>query len=260
MTAEHDGIDALMAAITDEPLTDEARADTAFMAEHDKATADLAVLRAQLGIIGAALAEPPPSTSENPSASENPSTSPAPKPASGPSSRPAGPSRLRVWAPKLALGGLVAAAAASVVAGMGWLIATGGNDAMDSGGDTSSAQKSDAEADAGSRFGSPHYLACTRLVVEGEIASVERLEDGVQLRITVDVVRYYKQDGERPDRLTYVVDDTFSPGLLRGDRVLFGVPEGDAVPDHWVVGEKEVARERAWIQASLPESRQLACG
>ncbi|WP_405644283.1 hypothetical protein [Streptomyces sp. NBC_00019] len=248
MTVEHDGIDALMAAITDEPLSEEARGDAVFMAEHRSASADLTLLREQLGVIGHALAEPAPVPA--------PAPVPVPKPAR------VGPSRVRLWFPKLALGGLAVAAAASVVAGLGWLIATGGPSAM-SGSDDSgaSAQKSGAEADAdaGTRFGSPHYLACTRLVVEGKVTSVERLVDGVQLRIIVEVSRYYKQDGQQPDELTYVIEDTFGRGLVKGDQVLFGVPKGDAVPDHWVVGEKAVARERAWIEASLPESRKLTC-
>lgn len=251
MTAEHDGIDALMAAITDEPLSDEARADDVFMAEHRSASADLTLLREQLGRIGDALAEPAPT-----SVSVSVSTStPARKPARS------GPSRVRRWAPKVALGGLAAAAAASVVTGLGWLIATGGPDTLSSGADSDSgsAAKESAQDAGGTRFGSPHYLACTRLVAEGTITSVERLVDGVQLRITVDVSRYYKQDEQRPDKLTYVIEDTFARALVRGDRVLFGVPKGAAVPDHWVVGEQQVARERAWIQASLPESRRLTC-
>lgn len=247
MTAEHDGIDALMAAITDEPLSEEARADSVFMAEHRSASADLTLLREQLGVIGHALAEPPPDPV--------PAPTPAPKPA------PVRPSRTRRWVPKLALGSLAVAAAASVVAGLGWLIATGGPNSISSDSGTS-AQKSEADADAdgGTRFGSPHYLACTRLVAEGTVTSVERLVDGVQLRITIDVIRYYKQDEPRPDKLTYVVEDTFARALVKGDRVLFGVPKGDGVPDHWVVGEEAVARERAWITASLPESRELTCG
>lgn len=74
MTAEHDGhegregrdeqggddgMDALLAVLADEPLSDEARADAAFMAAHRSAQADVALLREQLGIIGDALAEPP---------------------------------------------------------------------------------------------------------------------------------------------------------------------------------------------------------
>ncbi|NUS30431.1 MAG: hypothetical protein HOV92_40350 [Streptomyces sp.] len=236
MTAEHRDrdADALMAALTGEPLPDGADAD--LLAEHREATSDIALLREQLGLIGDALAQDP---------------RPAPRPA------PVRPARARRWVPRLAFGTLVTAAVAAVVTGMGWLIATNGDSLTDSGGDASSAQKSQSDADT--RFGSPHYLACTRLVVEGTVASVERLSDQVQLRITVDVVRYYKQDMKGPKRLTYVVDDTFVDGLRKGDPVLFGVLKGDTVPDHWVVGEPEVARERAWIQASLPESRRLTC-
>ncbi|PWI18385.1 hypothetical protein DI272_32770 [Streptomyces sp. Act143] len=234
MTAEHRDVDALMAALTDAPPPD--GTDAAFLAEHRKATADIALLREQLGLIGDALAQQP---------------RPAPRPA------PVRPSRARRWAPRLAYGTLAVAAAASVVTGLGWLIATGGNNAADAG--SSASDKSQPGADAAPRFGSPHYLACTRLVVEGTVASVERLSDQVQLRITVDVARYYKQDVKGPEQLTYVVDDTFVQGLHKGDAVLFGVLKGDAVPDHWVVGEKEVARERAWVQASLPESRGLPC-
>ncbi|MFI8532763.1 hypothetical protein ACIGMX_21295 [Streptomyces aquilus] len=233
MTAEHRDVDALMAALTGEPLPDDA--DAALRAEHRAATDDIALLREQLGLIGDTLAREP---------------RPAPRPA-------ARPARVRGWAPRLAFGTLAVAAAASVVTGLGWLIATGGNDSADAG--SSASDKSQTGAEAGPRFGSPHYLACTRLVVEGKVTSVERLADQVQLRITLDVVRYYKQDGEGPKRLTYVVDDVFVDGLHKGDRVLFGVLQGDAVPDHWVVGEKEVARERAWVQASLPESRGLPC-
>ncbi|OPG08356.1 hypothetical protein B1R27_10255 [Streptomyces sp. GKU 895] len=234
MTAEHRDADALMAALTGAPLPDDA--DAGFRAEHRAATDDIALLREQLGLIGDTLAKEP---------------APAPRPA--PVRRP---SRVRHWAPRLAFGTLVVAAAASVVTGLGWLIATGGGDSADAGSATS--QKSQLDTDA-ARFGSPHYLACTRLVVEGKVASVERLTDQVQLRITVDVVRYYKQDMKGPEQLTYVVDDTFTDGLHKGDPVLFGVLQGDAVPDHWVVGAKEVARERAWVQASLPESRGLPC-
>lgn len=242
MTAEHQGVDALMAAITGEPLPDDA--DAACLAEHRKAAADVALLREQLGVIADALAEPPP----------------APAARSAPA-RPS-PGRRRA-AVRFAFGGLAVAAVASVVAGLGWLAAQGADGIASSQADSDSGSgsgaKSQPEADAGTRFGSPYYLACTRLVAEGTVASVERLADGVQLRVVVDVIRYYKQEEERPERLTYVVEDTFDPGLVRGERVLFGVARGDAVPDHWVVGEKAVARERAWIQASLPKSRELDC-
>ncbi|MFJ3665184.1 hypothetical protein ACIPSE_01890 [Streptomyces sp. NPDC090106] len=236
------GFDALMAALTDAPLPEDA--DAALRAEHRAATADLALLREQLGVIGDALAGPSPG---------------AAAPARVVPAR-VGPSRLRRWAPRIAVGSLVAAGAAVVVTGMGWLIATNGADITGDSDSGASKAEADAPAADAARFGSPHYLACTRLVAEGTVVSVERLADGVQLRVTVEVSRYYKQDtGDRPDRLTYVVDDTFTDGLGRGDQVLFGVPRGAVVPDHWVVGEREVARERAWVQASLPQSRDLGC-
>ncbi|MCT7353128.1 hypothetical protein N4P33_13225, partial [Streptomyces sp. 15-116A] len=55
---EYDGMDALMAAILDEPLPAEAERDPAFMTAHGEAAADIALLREQLTLIGDALAGP----------------------------------------------------------------------------------------------------------------------------------------------------------------------------------------------------------
>ncbi|GGS45497.1 hypothetical protein [Streptomyces cinerochromogenes] len=52
---EYDGMDALMAAITGDPLPEEARRDPAFLAEHRAAEADVAVLRDQLSRLADAL-------------------------------------------------------------------------------------------------------------------------------------------------------------------------------------------------------------
>ncbi|MGW1283890.1 hypothetical protein ACWD4N_09245 [Streptomyces sp. NPDC002586] len=49
------GMDALMAAITGEPLPEEARRDPAFLAEHRAAEADVAVLKGQLAWLAEAL-------------------------------------------------------------------------------------------------------------------------------------------------------------------------------------------------------------
>jgi hypothetical protein len=241
MTAEHDGragMDALMAAITEEPLSDAARADAAFMAEHRSAEADLALLREQLGLIGQALAEPP-------------------KAAEALEPVPVRRSRTRRRVRDLAFGGLAVAAAAAVLSGMAWLLTQapdGLNATSDGGADAASKQESD-----GVRFGSPRYLACARTVAEGTVTRVESLPDDELLRITVHVTRSYKpEQGE--DELTYVISryDVSRP-LEQGDQVLFGVRQDAAVPDHWAVGERDVARERAWITASLPESRTLRC-
>ncbi|MDX3068367.1 hypothetical protein PV518_40485, partial [Streptomyces sp. ND04-05B] len=50
------GMDALMAALLDEPLPEQALADAEFMAARDAAAADVALLREQLGFLGEALA------------------------------------------------------------------------------------------------------------------------------------------------------------------------------------------------------------
>lgn len=247
MTAENEGrtgADALMAAITDEPLTDAVRADAAFMAEHGSAAADVALLREQLGIIGHALAEP-----TAPAAPE-PELAPAPV-------RVRQPSRARRRMFAVAYGGLAVAAAASVLVGMGWLLTQAGGDASDAGAGVAS-DKQASEAGGGSAFGSPGYLACSRLVAEGKATSVERLPGTTSLRVTLHMTRYYKPDkGEQ--ELTFVVDENVVPGLRVGDPVLVGIPQGARQPDYWAVGEQNIAAERAWITASLAESRELGC-
>ncbi|MFI5678086.1 hypothetical protein [Streptomyces cellulosae] len=238
MTADHEGpagLDALMAALTDDPLPDEARADAAFLAEHRAARADLAVLREQLGIIGDALGEPPPAV----------------KPV------PVRPARTRRRARDLAFGTLAVAAVAAVLSGMAWLLTQSGGGvgaASDSGGDSAASKQV-----SGARFGSPRYLACARTVAEGTVTRLEQLPDDEQLLVTVRVTRSYKPAKSR-DELTYAVGRYDVPDLAKGDQVLLGVPEDTTTPDHWVVGEQEVARERAGIIVSLPESRTITCG
>lgn len=245
------GTDALMAAITDEPLSDEARADAAFMAEHGSAVADLALLREQLGIIGRALAE---------QAAPVPVPEPEPKPDPVPAPAPARqPSRARRRMFSVALGGLAVATAASVLVGLGWLLRqTGAGDAMSAGEGSAADSKQAASPAAGTAFGSPHYLVCSRLVAEGRATAVERLAGTRSLRVTLRMTRYYKPDkGEQ--ELTFVVDENVVPGLREGDQVLIGVPQGGRQPDFWAVGERNIAPERPWITASLPKSRKLTC-
>ncbi len=247
MTAEHDGragMDALMAALTEEPLSDEARADAAFMAEHRSAEADLALLREQLGIIGQALAEPPQAAR-------------APEPVAV----PVRPSRARRRTLNLAFGGLAVAAAAALLSGMAWLLAQAGG-GMGAGADSGTSAAKEEDSGAGSLFGSPHYLACSRLIAEGRAASVERLPGTESLRVTVDVTRYYKPEKPGADdkkELTYVIDGNVVPGLRVGDQVLFAVPNGERQPAYWLVGEKQIAQDRARLTASVAASRGLAC-
>ncbi|MFI6008758.1 hypothetical protein ACIBAG_07985 [Streptomyces sp. NPDC051243] len=245
MTAENEGrtrADALMAAITDEPLTEEARADAAFMAEHRSAAADVALLREQLGIIGHALAEAP---------------APVPEPAPVPAPVRQ-PSRVRRRVFSVALGSLAVAAAASVLVGLGWLVSQSGGGDADAG--ASSADQAAPEAAAGKLFGSPRYLACARLVAEGRATAVERLPGTTSLRVTLHMTRYYKpgppEKGEA--ELAFVVDENVAP-VREGDQVLIGIPKGARQPDFWQVGEADIAREREWITRSLPESQAITC-
>ncbi|MFG2380447.1 hypothetical protein [Streptomyces avermitilis] len=240
-------VDALMAAITDEPLPAGAETDGPLLAEHRAALADVAVLREQLGIIGAALAEP--------GGAERPAPAPAPVPAprervGRPPGRPGGRSR-RPAARTVAFGTLVAAAVAGAVVGMGWLVAQGG-----------AGVSADSKASSGKAEGSsqtaPGYVACARLIVEGTVADVEPVPGAAQDRIALAVDRYYKPAAGK-DRITFVMDHDIDPRLRQGDHVLIGIPRHSASPDIWTTGEKDIARERAWIRKALPESRNLTC-
>ncbi|MEU6252292.1 hypothetical protein [Streptomyces sp. NPDC047043] len=243
MTAEHSGADALMAAITGEELSDEARADTAFMAEHRKAEADVALLREQLGIIGETLAR-------DTGTQEEATPVRAPRP-----TRP----RVR----RFALAGLAVTAAAGVLSGMGWLLAQagGGVDSLSSGGSSDDSGAKTAEsAGAGSAFDSPGYLACARLVAEGRIAQVERVPGTAdQERITLDVTRSYKPEKGKKE-LTFVVDEeAVRKDLHKGDHILVSIPQHAATADYVLVGEKSIARERAGLDQALQKSADVAC-
>ncbi|RPE43896.1 hypothetical protein EDD90_7114 [Streptomyces sp. Ag109_O5-1] len=258
MTAEHENnaggpgnavgpgeVDALLAVLMDEPLSAEQRADPAFMAEHRAATADVALLREQLGIIGATLAGPPPAAVR-------------PRPHPGPRPRPAG--RRRPWqhpgVRAVGLAGALAAAFASVVLGIGWLAANGGSSSMSNGSADKAAaggRASDAES-----AGGPGYLACARLVVEGTVTGVHRIPHTGEERVTLKVTRAYK-----PAKTAAEVDVLFESGaddrIRAGARLLVGVTAGQQIPDRYAVGESDIAPERARIVHDLPESRTLTC-
>ncbi|MGP4084989.1 hypothetical protein [Streptomyces sp. KR55] len=241
MTAEHNthdgtgGLDALLAAITDEPLPDEARADAAFMAEHRSATADVALLREQLEVIGRVLTEP-----AKPKA-------PEPEPV------PVRPRRRRPFA--LALGAVGVAAAGAMVVGMGWLLVQAGGGGGDDAGATSADSAQSDSKDAGP-LGSPAYLACARLVAEGDVTDVQPVPGERQERITLDVTRSYKP-AKGEDEVTFVIQA--SAGLDEGDHLLVAIPRGSASPDFWAVGERDIAPQRQALTRALPESRTTAC-
>lgn len=193
---EYDGVDALMAAILDEPLPAAARQDPAFTAARDAAAADVAVLREQLGLIGDTLAR---------------EAEPGPVPVR-PLPAVARPPRRARRPLRVAFGALAAAAAASVVLGMGWLVTQAGQgDGMSSSAEADrkavgadeapgADEASGAKGSAGTGFGTPHYLACARLVAEGTVSAVEPVPGTGQERVTLEVTRRYKPaPGTGPD-------------------------------------------------------------
>lgn len=253
-------VDPLMAAVTGEPLTDAQRADAGFMARYGDAAADVAVLREQLGLIagaltGAAPAGEPASAGESASAGQPapagdpaPAGEPAPQP---PPHRPRQPSGLRYVRPRrrrsFALGALAVAAVAAVLSGTAWLLAqAGGSD----GSTSSAADAKEAQAGAGAD-GSSSYLACARLVVEGDVTAV-RPEQGTsgRYRVTLHVTRAYKP-ADVPDQVTVVTGASAGPRPRTGLHVLVGVTgsSATAVPDLWITGKEPIAEQRAAFRA-----------
>ncbi|WDV51707.1 hypothetical protein PV963_15640 [Streptomyces coeruleorubidus] len=359
--ADYDGMDALMAALLDEPLPEGARRDASFMAAHRAAAADVTLLRQQLLLIGETLAHDPGAEAGAADAgpvagararveggdaagrtsaadstvrasapvaevqarvedggpagrnlAEGAADGSPPAHAGGPGTtaldptvralpvrfqgegardeqetgrepgrpvdqtRPALPGsgdrrsgagvatpavrRGRTRPLVVALRGLAAAVAAGVVVGLGWLVVQSG---YGSGEDTAGSSAADSAAgpqhgDQESGLGHAGYLACARLVAEGTVAEVEPVPGTGQDRVTLDVDRYYKP-AKGQDRIVFPMDEGIGPRARPGDRVLVGITRGQAQPDLWSVGEKEIASERAWITAALPTSGTLPC-
>jgi hypothetical protein len=267
VTAEHEdraggehggaGPDALMAAITDERLSDESVADAAFMAEYRSATADLAVLREQLGLVAGTLVADTPT---------QPSREPAAEPPPAPVRRLPAPRRRR----PLALRAVGVAAAGALVLGAGWVVVqvghgvNGGADDKASARDASAAEAEggDAGAKASSGVGSPlrdpGYLACARLVVEGDVTDVRRLPGTARERVTLSVTHAYKPAKSAP-QVDFVVEEGMDPLLDKGDHVLVALAKGAGTPEVWAVGESEIATEREALTETLPDTTGVAC-
>ncbi|WP_328223084.1 hypothetical protein [Streptomyces sp. NBC_00310] len=275
------GMDALMAALLDEPLPEDALRDAEFVASRDAAVVDIELLREQLGLIGEALAvagedavagAPPgrpvaarPGDAAGAETDPGRVSGPAPAPVASVRPLPPRPSRAR-RALKITFGTLAAAAAASVVLGVGWVVvqAGGGVTASDSGVSEKSGSQEDgdqAESGAGGDSASlskEGYVACARLIVEGTVTEVEPVTGAPQDRITVEVDRWLKPD-KGADRIVFPMDHDVDPRLKKGDHVLVGIPRDDARPDIWTTKEADIARDRAWIEAALPGSKGLSC-
>ncbi len=243
--AEYEGVDALLAAITDEALPEGALDDPEFMAEHRSAVADVALLREQLAVIGDALAD----------RAEEVKPVPVRAPRKR-ARRPKAPPRNRGRRPlALVLGTLVAATVAAMVVGMGWILGHDGAGASDSSG----AKAADSGTAGGSAsLSAPAIWPAPRLVAEGTVAHVEPLPGTTENRITLHVDRYYKPEKGRAE-VVLVLDEQVAPRPREGERVLVAVQDGPATPTGWTTGEKAIADERAWIVKALPASRTLTC-
>ncbi|WP_411098239.1 hypothetical protein [Streptomyces sp. x-45] len=234
------GYDALMAAITDEPLPPDAGPDA--RGAYRSASADVALLREQLHLLGDALGEPVPQ--ERPKAAAPP------------------PRHRRPF--RLAVGVLAAACAGVLVTGLGWLVVQGGSGASDDAASGSAADKSVAQPDGPSAgqeaavvFGTPRYLACARLVAEGTVTGVEAVPGARQHRVTLRVTSAYVPEGSTGPT-AFVLDDALAT-LRPGDRVLAGVLRDRPTADTVITGEGNIATARDRVTASLPESRTLTC-
>jgi hypothetical protein len=163
---------------------------------------------------------------------------------------------------------LAAAAAASVVLVIGWGVmqpgggassknARDGSVSEQSSGDTGNTDYGD-RGDASGSLSREGYVACARTIVEGTVTEVEPVPGAEQDRITVEVDHWIKPDkGE--DRIVFPMSQDVDPRLKKGDHVLLGIPRDSAQPDIWTTKEAEIARERAWIEAALPDSKRLKC-
>ncbi|MEU8978640.1 hypothetical protein [Streptomyces sp. NPDC048309] len=275
--------DALLAAITDEPLPEGAHEDAAFMAEHRSAMADVALLRRQLTAIGNTLADgevrqditarqdtrdrqhdserqdgSEHQGSRKPAAVAKPQLEPKPKPKLEPKP-PRPPSRRRRRPFAIALGGLAATAALSTVVGLGWLVSHNGGGA-DSASKSSGGSAADSATGAGGAPSDPAgELACSRLVVEGTVARVQ-VDKATAPRFTVvlTVTRYFVPD-HGPSQVTFLLSGGAEPSPHPGDHVLIRIPRGADGPTLWAVGDPLVATNRAWITKALPQARTTQC-
>ncbi|MFD5267428.1 hypothetical protein [Streptomyces sp. NPDC058335] len=233
-----------MAALLGAPLSVEARSDPAFLAGHRAATADVDLLREQLGVLADALTRPPEAAVRRPVVV------------------PLRPSRRRLFPLVLKTAGV--AAAGALVVGSGWLLGQVSGDASDIGSSSGADkavtdEKSAASGAPDSPLGDPGYLACARLVVEGDVTDVAPVRGTSRERVTLHVTRFHKPEASAEDEVEFVMERDMDPLVAEGDHVLVGFVRGSEVPDVWAVGEADIAAERSALARALPEASGTVC-
>ncbi|OLZ65721.1 hypothetical protein AV521_30360 [Streptomyces sp. IMTB 2501] len=281
-------MDALMAAITGEPLPEEARRDPAFLAEHRAAEADVVLLKDELAWLAEALAGDPADSKPVDREAADKEARPAPEalapgePARpvppprpprrplGAGRRPAGTARPprpprpgRPTGPRralrIALGSLAGAAAFVLAVGFGWMVTHSAGSVDDSGAASAADRNGKASgAETGPSAGLARELACSRLVVEGRVAKVEPEKSPLWSRITLTVTRSYKP-AHGPAEVTFQLAGGAQPPPRTGQHVLVTVGAGRRNASLWAVGDARVAVNRAWITEALPQSRHTTC-
>ncbi|OAH15253.1 hypothetical protein [Streptomyces jeddahensis] len=239
------GGDALLAAIMDEPLSGDARADAAFMAEYEKAVADLTALQAQLRGLGDALAAPARHTT-----GQNRTT---PKSTTRAASVPV-PGRTRHRF-AIALGALAATCVAAVFGGVLWSgLSRGTGDAA------SSAKEAADSAEGGASLYSPEArIACSRVLVEGTVVSITPRADG-DVDVVLKVKRYYRPERSVKEHPTITVTllGTAREDLKPGVYTLVRVPLLADDRQDWEVGWG-VGDARKDIERALPGAKGMEC-
>jgi hypothetical protein len=152
----------------------------------------------------------------------------------------------------LSFGALVTAAVASVVLGLGWLVASNNGLDEQSGGSASDKSVSGGSAHAPARFG------CPDLVVEGDITKVQGVPGTEENRVTLRVTRHYVPDKGRGE-VTLLVDRVAVPHPRPGQHVLAGLHKGFPKPAYWLTDPSEITRERAALTKKRPKSSPTAC-
>ncbi|MBM7167928.1 hypothetical protein JQK87_05785 [Streptomyces sp. G44] len=244
---DQDGFDALMTAITEDPVPEEVLRDPALAAEHAAAVADVALLRTRLAEIGGALAAAP----------------------EAPSSERVVPLRASRTARQrftVALGAAAAAVAAvTVIGGMGRLALDAAGGAGAGGGADGSGAKAAAPDERGDGSGRQEtaltaegFVACSRLIVEGTVTAVDAVPGTARDRITLKVTRFIKPASGGDRTVTFPMSQDVDPRLEKGDRALITVPQGAAEPDNWATGGDGDELRRMILKA-LPGSADIRC-